>query len=396
MRKIITLLLLDLAITGAISAWLYFNRGADAAIFTGLSIFVAFSPVCLTLAAPFTLYLAGRRLAERGIKMNNSTALKTLAEVNLIALPYNRVLTSGEYFITDLIPQGLSQAQLLTMAASAERNAKNILGRTIYDTAVSRALKLQRATEFTELPGRGVEALIEGSTVRVGNPAWLESLGVSIGAHFRTRIDQLLVKGKTAVIVSTGRVARGIIALKDEANPDAKKFLGELARGGLETLLLTIQPRKMAHCISKEFLLTAIRTNLTPDAKAREVQIMRAKGHNIAVIGTDRHDLPALQSADVSFLLEGGSLKAEELEDIKLDFELPTLESFLPVQETARKFANVLKLNRRLALASWILLVPPSLMTALDRPPIPFHPLIAVAGVALFSALILANSLRTK
>ena len=396
MRKIITLLLLDLAITGAISAWLYFNRGTDAAIFTGLSIFVAFSPVCLTLAAPFTLYLAGRRLAERGIKMNNSTALKTLAEVNLIALPYNRVLTSGEYFITDLIPQGLSQAQLLTMAASAERNAKNILGRTIYDTAVSRALKLQRATEFTELPGRGVEALIEGSTVRVGNPAWLESLGVSIGAHFRTRIDQLLVKGKTAVIVSTGRVARGIIALKDEANPDAKKFLGELARGGLETLLLTIQPRKMAHCISKEFLLTAIRTNLTPDAKAREVQIMRAKGHNIAVIGTDRHDLPALQSSDVSFLLEGGSLKAEELEDIKLDFELPTLESFLPVQETARKFANVLKLNRRLALASWILLVPPSLMTALDRPPIPFHPLIAAAGVALFSALILANSLRTK
>lgn len=396
MKKIITLLLLDAAVTGAVSAWLYFNRGADAAIFTGLSIFVAFSPICLTLAEPFTLYLAGRRLADLGVKMNRSTALKALAEVNIVGLPYNRVLTSGEYFITDLIPQGLSQAQLLQMAASAERDAQNILGRTIYDTAVSRALKLQRSTEFTELPGRGVEALIEGSTIRVGNPAWLESLGVSIGAHFKTRIDQLLVKGKTAVIVSTGRVARGIIALKDEANPDAKKFLGEVSRSGLETLLLTIQPRKMANCIAKEFLLNIIRTNLTPDAKAREVQILRAKGNNVAVIGTDRHDLPALQSADVSFLLVGGSLKAEELDDITLDFELPTLESFLPVRATACKFVNVLKLNRRLALASWILLVPPSLMMVLDRPPIPFHPLIVAAGVALFSALILVNSLRTK
>lgn len=396
MKKIILLLLIDAAVTGAVAAWLYFNRGQDAAIFTGTAIFIALSPICWALAAPFTLYLAGRRLAELGVKMNRSSALKTLSEVNIVGLPYNRVLTGGEYFITDLMPQGLSQAQLLQMAASAERDAKNIVGQTIYNTAVSRALKLQKATEFTEFPGRGVEALIEGSTIRVGNPAWLESIGVSIGAYFRTRIDQLLVKGKTVLIVSTGRVARGIIALKDESNPDAKKFLGEVSRGGLETLLLTIQPKKMANCISKEFLLNIIRTNLTPEAKAREVQILRAKGNHVAVIGNDVHDLPALLSADVSFLLEGGSLKSEEFEDIKLDFELPMLENFLQVRATACKFVNVLKLNRRLALASWILLVPPSLMTVLERPPIPFHPLIAVAGVALFSALILANSLRTK
>ncbi len=396
MRRIILLLLLDAAVTGAISAWLYFNRGVDAAIISGLSIFIAFSPICLILASPFTLYLAGRRLAKLGVTVNNPNALKSLAEVNFVALPYNRVLTGGEYFITDLVPQGLSQAQLLQMAASAERDAVNIVGRTIYDTAVSRALKLRKSTEFTEFPGRGVEAIVDGSTIRVGNPAWLESIGVSIGAYFRTRVDQLLVKGKTVVIVSTGRVARGIIALKDESSDSAKKFLGSLSRGGLETLLLTAQPKKMANCISKEFLLSTIRTNLTPEAKAREVQILRAKGNNIAVIGNDKHDLPALLSADVSCLLAGGSLKSDELEDITLNFELPTLESFLAVRETACKVVNVLKLNRRLALLSWVVLVPPALLTVLERPPIPFHPLIAAVGVAIFSVLILANSLRTK
>ena len=168
-------------------------------------------------------------------------------------------------------------------------------------------------------------------------------------------------------------------------------------RSGLETLLLTVQPKKMTNRIAKEFTtLTHIRTNLTPEGKAREVQIFRAKGNHVAVIGSDANDLPALLSADVSFLLAGGSIKPEDLNDITPDFELPTLESFLPVREIALKVVNVLKLNRRLALASWIVLVPPALLSALENPPIPFHPLAAVVGVAIFSALILANSLRTK
>lgn len=396
MRRIIFLLLLDVAVTSAVAGYLYFTRGVDAAFTAGLSIFVAFSPICLVLASPFTLYLAGRKIAALGVTFNNSDALKILAEVNVVGLPYNRVLTDGEYYITDLVPDALSQSQLLTMAASAERDAANIFGRMIYDTAVSRALRLQKSTEFLELPGRGVEATINGTVVRVGNPVWLQNVGVSIGANLRTRIDQLLVKGKTAIVVTTGRVARGIIALKDAANDDAKKFLGALARNGLETLLLTSQPKKMTNFIGKEFAINHIRTNLTPEGKAREVQIFRAKGNIVAVIGNDVHDLSALLSADVSFLLTGGSLKSEELTDFKLDFELPTLDSFLLVRENACKVVRVLKLNRQLALASWIVLVPPALMTVLDKPPIPFHPLMAVAGVAIFSALILANSLRTR
>ena len=396
MRRIFLLLLLDAAVSGGAAAYVYFSRGADAALMAGLSIFIAASPICLILASPFTLYLTGRKLAELGVTLRNFDALKILAEVNVVALPYNRVLTDGAYYVTDLVPSALSQAQLLTMAASAERDAQNIFGRIIYDTAVSRALQLQKATDFRELPGRGVEATIQSVTVRVGNPAWLESVDVSIGVNFRTRIDQLLVRGKSVVVVATGRIARGIIALKDESSSAAKKFLGELLRGGLETLLLTSQPKKMAHRIEKEFALTHIRTNLTPESKAREVQIFRAKGNVVAVIGTDAHDLPALAGADVSFVLTGDELKPENFQDFTPDFELPTLESFLSVKNISRKVVNVLKLNRRLALASWVVTVPPALLSAFNLLPITFHPLMSVAGVAIFSALILTNSLRSK
>ena len=393
MRKIFFLLLFDLLISCAVATWLYFTRGIDAAFMTGLSIFVAFSPICLVLAAPFTLYLAGRKIAKLGVTFNNPNALKILAEVNVVALPYNRVLTCNEYYITDLVPEGLNQPTLLAMAAGAERDAENILGRMIYDTASYRALRMQPSTDFAEFPGRGVESKVSGTIVRVGNPAWIESLGVSISAKLRTKIDQLLVKGKTVLLVSTGRLARGVIALKDDINDDAIKFLGEVKRSGIETLLLTAQPKKMTSWITKNFALDNIRTNLTPEGKAREVQIFRAKGKIAAVIGSDMQDLSALNAADISFMLEGGTLKSS---DVKFDFEIPTLESFLAVREIALKVVNVLKLNRRIALVSWIILVPPALLSTLENPPIPFHPLAAVAGVIIFSAIILANSLRTR
>lgn len=397
MRQIILLLLLDVAVTSAAAGYSYYNRGIDAAFMTGLSIFIAFSPICLVLASQFTLYFAVRKLAEKNIAINNPNALKILSEVNLIALPYNRVLTCGECYVTDLIPQGLSQSNLLQMAASAERDAKNIFGQTIYNTAVSRALRLQKSTDFKEFSGRGVESVINGTTIRVGNLAWLKNLGVSVGAIFLTRIDQLVVKGKTALIVATGRVARGIIAIKDDISSDAKKFLGELMRNGLETILLTAHPKKLTNRITKEFLLTHIRTDLTPEAKSREIQIFRAKGKIIAAIGTDTNDLPALISSDVSFLLNGGNFKPEDLpEGITIDFELPTLENFLTVREIALKVVNILKFNRKIAFISWIVLVPPALLTLLERPPIQFHPLMSVFGVIIFSALILANSLRIK
>ncbi len=393
MRRIIFLFLLDLLISGAVASYLYSTRGVDAAFSTGLAIFIAFSPICLILAELFTVYLAGKKFAVLDVKFNNSKALKVLTDVDVIAMPYNRVLTCNEYYITDLVTEGLKQSELLTIAASAERDAQHIIGRTIYDAAVIRGLKLQKLSETEELQGRGVESIIKKIVVRVGNPGWIASHNVSISINLRTKIDQLLVKGKTTLIVSTGRLARGIVALKDELNADAKIFLSTLRQKKIESLLLTAQPKKMAYRIAKDFEVDNIRTNLTPEGKAREIQIFRAKGKVVAAIGTDIQDLLALKTADVSFLLKGGSLETSEE---KLDFEILTLESFLTVREIAQKVGKVLKVNRWLALLSWIVLVPPAILSALENPPIIFTPVMAAIGVAIFSAIILANSLRTK
>lgn len=386
MRRIIFLLLLDLLISGAVAVFF------DADFIKWLTIFIAFSPICFVFAEPVAIYLARRKFAALNVKFNNSDALKLLADVNVVAMSYNRVLTCNEYYITDLVPEGLKQSELLTIAASAERDSQHIIGRTIYDAAVSRGLKLQKLSKTEELQGRGVETIIKKIVVRVGTPGWIASQNVSVSINLRTKIDQLLVKGKTTLLVSTGRLARGIIALKDEINADAKLFLLTLRQKKIESLLLTAQPKKMAYRIAKDFELDHIRTNLTPEGKAREIQIFRAKGKVIAAIGTDSQDLLALKTSDVSFLLTDGATELPE--DLRADFEIPTLESFLAVRELALKFGKILRINRAIAVLSWLVLVPPAFLSALETPPIIFNPLMAAAGVAIFSAIILLNSSR--
>ena len=386
MRQIIFLFLLDLLISGAVAV--YF----DAELMTWLTIFIAFSPICFVFAEPVAIYLARRKFAALDVKFNNPDALKLLADVNVVAMSYNRVLTCNKYYITDLVTEGLKQSELLTIAASAERDSQHIIGRTIYDAAVSRGLKLQKLSETEELQGRGVETIIKKIVVRVGSPGWIASQNVSISINLRTKIDQLLVKGKTTLLVSTGRLARGIIALKDEINANAKIFLLTLRQKKIESLLLTAQPKKMAYRIAKDFELDHIRTNLTPEGKMREIQVFRAKGKVIAAIGTDSQDMLALKTSDVSFLLTNGATELPE--EIRADFEIPTLESFLAVRELALKFGKILRINRAIALLSWLVLVPPAFLSAFGTLPIIFNPLMAAAGVAIFSAIILLNSSR--
>ena len=386
MRRIILIFLLDLLISGVVAVYFEVELAA------WLAIFIAFSPICFIFAEPVAIYLVRRKFAALNVKINNPDALKVLSDVNLVAMSYNRVLTCNNYYITDLITEGLKQSELLTIAASAERDSTHIIGRTIYDAAVSRGLKLQKLSETEELQGRGVETIIKKIIVRVGSPGWIASKNVSISINLRTKIDQLLVKGKTTLIVSTGRLARGIIALKDEINADARLFLLTLREKKIESLLLTAQPKKMAYRIAKTFEIDNIRTNLTPEGKAREIQIFRAKGRVIAAIGTDLQDLLALKTSDVSFLLTDG--ENEPPEEIKADFEIPTLESFLTVREISLKVSKILKINQRLAILAWIVLVPPAILSALGIFPVIFNPIMALAGVLIFSAIILLNSWR--
>ena len=393
--KIKMYLILELLMTAVIGGWQYYQKGADSAILVGITILISFSPFCLALSSPIVLRLAKRMINALDIKIASTDSIVNLSTIDTVAISMNNIVTDGNYYVTDLVPEGLSQSSLLAFAASVEQESTHVLGRKILETAEHRKLNIQPISAFREVPNCGVEGLMNGMPIRVGRPRWIEDEGVRISAELLTKVDQLAARGKTPVMLSMGKMARGIIALKDEIDDDARTFLGQLKQIGLETVMLSGDPKKTVNAVAKHISIDSFRAALSPEDKAREIQLLRARGKFVAMIGKEFRDLPALLNADVSVLLVDGNFVLTN-GDIKMDFELDDLQKFMDIRQIAEKARSIIKQNKQLAYLSWICLIPPSLMMVLDSPLIPFNPFFAAVGVTIFTILIIINSFRMK
>ena len=236
---------------------------------------------------------------------------------------------------------------------------------------------------------------MNNTPVRFGRPKWITSEKVEVSAELLTKVDQLAAKGKTPLMLLMGIMVRGIVALKDEIDLDAKEFLNQLKRRNFETLMLSSESKKTVHAVAKNISVDDVRFALTSEGKAREIQLRRAHGKYVAMIGKDVVDLPAMLSADVSFLLTGKTLKLVD-DQIHIDFEIERLEQFFELRKIAKQVKELVTQNKKLAYLSWLLLIPPSLMMMLEHSPIPFNPLLAAIGIFIFIILILVNSNRFK
>ena len=268
-------------------------------IATALSVLLAGMPLPLIAAKPLVMYRIGCRAEELGIKVHKKGSLAELASASNLVFTHSRFLTSGEDFITELIPQGISQSSLLAMAASVETGSSHPIAKLICQTAANRHLRLQSVTNFNENPGQGAEAIISRVPVRVGNAAWLKSEEADISAEFLTRADQLSLKGMIPVFVCSGKYSRGLIAVHREISFDTIAALHRLQKLGLKLMLLTGLNKRNASYIKKQTDIDDIRFEIFPEQKVRELQLMRTRKATIAVLGDCELDIEALDAADV-------------------------------------------------------------------------------------------------
>lgn len=266
---------------------------------TVLAVLLAGLPLPLLSAKPLVMYRIGCRAEELNIKVHKKSSLAELADASTLVLTHSRFLTSGDDFIAELIPQGISQGALLAMAASVETGSSHPIARLICRTAADRRLRLQPATNFNENPGQGAEAIISRVPIRVGTAPWLASEGVDISAELLTRADQLSLKGMITVFVSSGKYVRGIIVIHREITFDTVAALHRLQKLKLRLMLLTGLNKRNASYIKKQTDLNDVRFEILPQQKARELQLMRTRKETFAVLGDRELDGESLQAADV-------------------------------------------------------------------------------------------------
>ncbi|WP_031230831.1 heavy metal translocating P-type ATPase [Asticcacaulis sp. YBE204] len=285
-------------------------------IYRGLATLLIACPCALVISTPTAIASGLAAGARQGLLIKGGAALETLGKIKTVAFDKTGTLTRGKPQVTDIIALTGNEDDLLARAAAVEANTSHPLGKAIVDAARTRALDIPAAFGgSTAVPGKAVTARLKSGFVSVGSPSFAASKA-ALTDETTARINALEQEGKTVVVVHGGKVAEGLIAIRDELREDAKSAVAALKARGIQTLMLTGDNRRTATAIAAQVGVEA-EAELLPEAKlARIAQI--AKDSPIAMVGDGINDAPALAAASVGIAMGGGTDVALETADAAL------------------------------------------------------------------------------
>src|SRR2546425_1056339 len=376
--------------------WLVFgpNPSLTYALVTFVAVLIIACPCALGLATPTAIMVGTGRGAEQGILIKSGEALETAHRVNTIILDKTGTLTRGHPSVTDVIPlNGFDATDILRLAASAERGSEHPLGGAIVRHAGEQRLDLAQPERFDAVPGHGIEAVVGGQTVLVGNPRLLLDRGVSLDGSGEIGL-RLAHGGKTAMYVAVGRKAAGDRAFAGTPKPPPRDRARARGRLGLDVVMLTGDNAVTAKAIASQGGIDHFLAEVLPQHQADEVAKLQAIGRRVAMVGDGINDAPALAQADLGIAIGAGTDVAIESADIVLIGE--DLRGILTTLALSKQTMRTIKQNLFWAFFYNAALIP--LAAGALYPPfgILLHPMLAALAMAFSSVSVVMNSLRLR
>lgn len=324
-----------IALSAAVLTWLFTGQ-----IIRAVTILVVFCPCALVLATPTAIMAAIGNATHHGFLVREGDALERLAAVRRVAFDKTGTLTLGAPRVAavhTLCPE-LDEAALFTLVAAAEQLSEHPLGKAIVTSwRENGAGLLPAADQFQMLPGRGVQAVVEGRTILAGNRAMLAEQGIPLPQATARAADASLEEGYTVIYIACDNRAVGLLALSDTVRPEAHAALAEVQALGVEPVLLTGDNEKAARHLARQLGINSWHAGCLPQDKLRYMDDSLAEGQPVAMIGDGINDAPALKRAQVGIAMGGiGSDIAVEAADIAL------------INDDLRELPHLVALSRRM------------------------------------------------
>lgn len=382
----------------ATAAFLVWYLVLDASLLFSLtvliSVLVVACPCALGLATPTAVTVGIGRGAELGLLIRNGEALEISEKLTTVVFDKTGTLTRGKPDVTDIVPLGVAEERLLSIAAAVESNSQHPLAAAIVRRAESAGLDLPPSERFTTFGGLGVSALVEGAEVLIGNPPFLTEHGVTLPPEVAERIAALQDEGKTVVLVAVGGTLAGVIGIADTLKPTAKSAVSELKRMGLAVMMLTGDNERTAAAIAREVGIENVRAGVLPQEKVEEVRALQQRGEVVAFVGDGINDAPALAQADVGIAIGSGTDVAIESGDIVLIRD--DLTDVVAAIQVSRKVISRIRQNLFWAFAYNAALIPIAAGLLYPFFGITFRPELAALAMALSSVTVVSLSLMLK
>ena len=289
-------------------------------VYRALTMLVVACPCALVISTPVTIVSGLAAAARGGILIKGGAHLENAGAIDTVCFDKTGTLTEGRPAVTDVVAlDGLGETEMLRLATGVEHHSEHPLARAILDHATSRGITRPESTDFEALIGRGARATIDGQTVSVGNQRLAGELGIVSPAAVEP-IGRYQREGKTAVLVSRGKQPLGVIAIADQARPEAHSALQSLRAAGIRrAVMLTGDNEETARAMAAQLGVDEFHAGLLPDDKVRIVRELEASGDRVAFVGDGVNDAPALAAATVGVAMGvAGTDVALETADIAL------------------------------------------------------------------------------
>ena len=284
---------------------------------TFVAVLIIACPCALGLATPTAIMVGTGVGASHGVLIRNAEALETARRIQIVVLDKTGTLTVGKPSVTEIIPLGISEKEVLRLAASAERGSEHALGEAMVTAAHERNIDLEQATGFAALPGQGISATIGNTVVAIGNSVMMASRGIALG-DMETEASRLAGAGKTPVYIAADDKLIGLVAIADTVKPEAAEVMAKLRNIGLEPVMLTGDNRRTAESIGQQVGIQKIFADVLPQDKSTKVKEMQSDGLTVAMVGDGINDAPALAQADIGIAMGTGTDVAMESAGVTL------------------------------------------------------------------------------
>lgn len=364
------------------------------ALTTLISILVVACPCALGLATPTAVTVGVGRAAEFGILIKNGDTLENAGKIDVAAFDKTGTITEGQPEVDDVICYGISENELVELAASVEKNSNHPIAKAIVRKASDMNLELNQTSSFENITGKGLKAQIDDKDVLSGNKKLLESQDIEIPQSVLEEYGRLEDLSKTIILIGVDREIKGILSLSDKIKANSKRTIEELHKMGIETYMLTGDNKKTASTVASAVGIDNVCAGVLPENKLDIVKNLQKEDKTVLFVGDGINDAPALTQANIGVAMGNGTDIAMESGDIVV--MEGDLENVVAAVQFSKKVMTRIKENLFWAFAYNVILIPLAAGALYAGFGIMFMPEWSALAMALSSVTVISLSLALK
>ena len=301
------------------AAWLAFGATLDFTISRLVTVLVIACPHALGLAIPLVIAISTTIGARNGLLVRDRRGLEEARNLEVIVFDKTGTLTLGEHRVVDsVMADGMDEKESIRLAASVEYDSEHPIGRALTESAREKDIEVKGAEDFNAIPGKGVEAKVEGRSLKVGGPALLRKLEVKPSQDIANAAERFSENGQAAVYLIEDNRVLAVFAIADAVRPESAEAIERLHEQGLKVAMLTGDFKAVADSVAKELGIDTVFAEVLPEDKADKIKELQHGNTRVAMVGDGVNDAPALVTADVGIAIGAGTDVAVEAGDVGL------------------------------------------------------------------------------